>query len=301
MAGNLFIRSLFVTASCAVLAPAALAESWVNYNAVIRNNLSSIGDVEGAALVGGTASGNNIFGSLGTSPSGLTLGVGGNVQGNLNLNSGNARIGGSINGAVNNNGGGSISQNDGSVMSLINTVWDSAVAASSAFGALTANSTTSILAGNKLLFNAADNATHAVFDINSSVMSSFQEFVLQRDGADTIVINVHGGAGTSINMMATMNSFTSSSADIVWNFVDATSTINIQRQLEGSVLATTAHLNLSAVIEGSVAALSANMNGQEFHLPGFEGTPPPGTAIPLPSAALLGGAGLVAIGTRRRR
>lgn len=294
-------RGMIAAVALAVVAPAALADSWVDFNAVIRNNLSSIGDIEGAALVGGTASGNNIFGSQGTSPSGLTLGVGGNVQGNLNLNSGNARIGGTVNGSVNNNGGGSIAQNDGSVMGLINTVWDSAVSASSAFGALTANSTTSILAGNKLLFNAADNATHAVFDLNASAMSSFQEFVLQRDGADTIVINVHGGAGSSINVMATMNTFRSSRSDIVWNFVDATSTINVQRQIEGSVLAVGAHLNMSAVIEGSVAALSANMNGQEFHIPGFEGTPPPSTMIPLPSAALLGSAGLLVIGTRRRR
>lgn len=281
-------------------ASSALAASWVDFNAVIRTNLTSIGDVEGAALVGGDASGNNIFGSKGSSPMGLTLGVGGNVTGNLNLNSGNARIGGSITGAVNNNSGGSIVQGDGLVMDVINEAWSSAAQASTAFGALVANSTTSAQPGNKLLFNAADNAPFAVFSISSSVFSTYQELVLQRDGAGTIVINVHGGGdGSTINMLATMNSFTSSRSDIVWNFVDAVGTINVQRQVEGSFLALDAHLNMSAVIEGSVVAHSAAMNGQEFHVPGFGGDIP--RAIPLPSAVLLGGAGLGVIGLRRRR
>jgi len=293
------MRKIVLTAAVIVAssASAASAATWTDFNAVIRNDLSSVGDVEGAALVGGNVSGNNIFGSLGTSPSGLTLGVGGNVVGNLNLNSGDARIGGAVTSNVNNNGGGSIAQGDAAVAGFIDTIWNEAVAASASFGGLTANSSTSVDPGNKLRFDAMDGAGYAVFNINASAFSSYQEFVLQRDGASTIVINVSGGA-SDIDVFATMNSFTSSSADVVWNFLDAAGTIDVNRQIEGSVLATRALLRQTAVIEGTVVALGAEMNGQEFHLPSFNGQTP---VIPLPAPAGLATAGLALVAAGRRR
>jgi len=291
-------KTVIIAAIVASSTPAAFAESWTDFNAVIRNDLSSIGDIEGAALVGGNASGNNIFGSLGTSPSGLTLGVGGNVVGNLNLNSGDARIGGAVTSNVNNNSGGSITQGDAAIAGFIDTIWNEAVAASAAFGALGANSTTAVDPGNKLRFDAADGADFAVFNINASAFSSYQEFILQRDGASTIVINVSGGE-SDIDVFATMNSFTSSAADIVWNFLDAAGTIDVNRQIEGSVLATEALIRQSAVIEGTVVALGAQMNGQEFHLPTFNGGQPP--IVPLPAPAGLAASGLALVAARRRR
>lgn|GEM_PF-4152663 len=295
------LKTMIIAAGVAAAASAAAADTWTGFNAIIRNDLSSVGDVEGAVLVGGNVSGNNIFGSLGTSPSGLTLGVAGNVVGNLNLNSGNARIGGLVTSNVNNNGGGSITQNDAGIAALVDLAWNEAVAASAAFAGLSGNSSTSAIAGNKLLFDAADGADFAVFNLDASDFSTYQEFVLQRDGASTIVINVSGGA-SDIDVLSTVNSFTSSAADIVWNFLDAMGTIDVQRQMEGTVLATEATIRQSAVIEGTVVALSAMMNGQEFHLPTFAGDVPGGSPIvPLPGPGALAAAGLSLVALRRRR
>ena len=278
----------------------AFADTWTGYNAIIRNDLRSIGDIEGSALIGGSASGNNIFGSVATSPSGLTLGVGGDVIGNLNVNSGNARIGGVVTSNVNNNGGGMITQGDAGIASLIDTVWNEAVSASGAFATLSANSVTTMDPGNKLRFDALDGAATAVFSINATDLSSYQEFVLQRDGASSIVINVLGGA-SDIDVMATMNSFASSARDIVWNFVDAAGTLDVMRQIEGSVLAINAHVRQSAVIEGTVVADEGTMNGQEYHWRPFSGDVPGGTpVVPLPAPGALAFFGLTAVAARRR-
>jgi len=289
-----------VLAGLACVSVDASAATWTGFNAVILNDLSSVGDVEGAALVGGSVSGNNIFGSVGTSPSNLTLGVGGNVIGNLNLNSGDARIGGSATGFVNNNGGGSIVQGDAGIGALVTAVWNEAVSASGAFAALSANSTTSAQPGNKLRFDALDNADVAVFSINASDLSSYQELVLQRDGATSIVINVLGGE-SDIDVMSTMNSFAAHARDIVWNFVDAAGTLDVMRQMEGSVLASEAMIRLSAVIEGTVVADSAMMNGQEFHLRPFSGDIPGTPVVPMPASGALAAVGLVGVASRRRR
>lgn len=303
MRGLINGRALVATAAFGCVAGVASAASWTDYNAIIRNDLSSIGDVEGAALVGGNTSGNNIFASLGTAPDGLALGVAGNVHGNLNLNNGNARIGGGVvNGNLNNNGGGTVSLGDATISSFVNDMWSQASTAAGLFAGLTANSTTSIEAGNKLRFNAASGADFAVFSISASDLSSYQAFELRANGASTIAINVSGGVGSAINILATMNEFISMSSKIIWNFVDADSTINVQRQVEGSVLAMNAHLNLSAVIEGTVVANSAAMNGQEFHLPGYDGgIPETTTLVPTPTAAMLGCAGFAGLAMRRRR
>lgn len=303
MRGFINGRALVATAAFGCVATSATAATWTDYNAIIRNDLSSIGDVEGAALIGGNSSGNNIFASLGTAPGGLALGVGGNVIGNLNLNSGNARIGGAVvNGNLNNNGGGSVSLGDATIGSFIDEMLSQASSASNAFASLSTNSTTTAIAGNRLQFDAAAGAQFAVFSISASDLSSYQAFELNDNGASTIAINVTGGAGSAINILATMNDFISLSSRIIWNFIDADSTINVQRQVEGSVLALNAHLNLSAVIEGTVAANSAAMNGQEFHLPGFDGDiPETSVLVPTPTAALLGAAGLAGVASRRRR
>jgi len=294
-------RSMIIAiAGAACVATTASAATWTGYNAVIRNDLRSIGDIEGSALVGGSIGGNNIFGSVATSPSGLTLGVGGDVIGNLNINSGDARIRGIVFGGVNNNGGGSITLNDGGISAFIDTVWDEAVSASGAFATLAANSVTATAPGNKLTFDALDGADTAVFSIDASAFSTYQEFVLQRDGASSIVINVLGGA-SDIDAMATMNSFMSSARDIVWNFVDAAGTLDVMRQIEGSVLAINAHVRQSAVIEGTVVASEGTMNGQEYHWRPFSGDiPSDNPMVPLPAPGAMAFFGLTAVAARRR-
>jgi len=80
-------------------------------------------------------------------------------------------------------------------------------------------------------------------------------------------------------------------ANVIWNFVDATS-ITLQRGFSGAILAPNAHLTNVNDIDGSVFVGSFTQNG-EVHLPNYTGV------IPAPGAvALLGVAGL--LGRRRR-
>jgi choice-of-anchor A domain-containing protein len=81
-------------------------------------------------------------------------------------------------------------------------------------------------------------------------------------------------------------------ATTIWNFSQATS-LTIDRNFNGAILAPSAHLTNSTAIDGSVFVASMTQNG-EVHLPGYTGV------VPAPGTAVLAGLGGLIMAARRR-
>lgn len=230
--------------------------------------------------------------------------VGGNVNaGNVQLQAGNARVGGSVNGNINFNGGGSLI-NDPGVSSEIASMRDVFANASSVYSTYTATGSVNFPGSQPagVIFNASPNADGtAVFNIDGADLfsnSRVQSIGLNLSGADMVIINV---SGTSIDFTSSGNfvgSFANDDARsrVIWNFYEA-ETIDLRgKGFEGSILATNAFLEHRGVISGSVFVDSMRSES-EVHTPGFMGDFP---AVPAPGPLfLLGLGGIVAC--RRRR
>lgn len=284
--------------SCAV--QASVLNDW---NLVVTGNLTSNSEVEGRAFIGGNLGGPASNYAIKLQPSQWlgqdTLVVGGNINAtNINIKAGNVRVGGSVNGNVNFNGGGSLFQ-DPSVASMGSTIAAELQAASAGYLSLAANSVAQIPSGQpgQVRFNATPVNGLAVFNVQgSSVFSNplTQSIDLSAAGASAIVINV---SGTSINFNS--GNFVGgwntafARANVIWNFYEATS-ISLDRAFNGAILAPKAHLSNSTNIDGSVFVSSFAQSG-EVHLPTYTGF-----VIPTPGAAVLALAGLVVAARRRR-
>ena len=291
----------------ASMAGSASASVLNQYNLMVMGNLTSTSEVEGRTFVGGNLGGpaSNYATQLNPQAHLLidTLLVGGNITaGNVNVNAGNVRRSGARFGNMNMNGGGTESV-DAAVAGLVAPYSATLSNISSHLASLTTNSTVS-LPGQQpsaATFNANPGGPSnlAVFSINASDLFSngmVQQINLNANGASSIVINVYGG-----NVVYNTGNFVgawhdqSVRATTIWNFVDATS-IDLQRQINGAILAPNASLTNNTAIEGSVFIGGSFTQNGEVHLPGYEGyVPTPGTL------ALLVGAGLCACRRRRVR
>lgn len=298
--------------SCVVAASAAVAVSTLaqanvvnNWNLIVLNNLQNNSqDIEGRAWVGGnfTSSGAPTT-AKNLTPSGnysgiTTLAVVGNVSvSNLNHQSGNLRYGGTFSGNFNANGGGNRAQ-DASLAGQAATFANDLNGLSQFYTTLTTNSTASYPSGQPaaVVYNANPSNGLAVFNVSAANVFNnnlIQEMKLNVNGASAIVINV---SGTSVNFnngnMTGAWTSAFARANVIWNFFEAT-TISLDRNFNGALLAPKAHLTNTTAIDGSVFVKSFNQSG-EVHLPNFNGfIPAPG------SLALLAAAGVIT-GRRRR-
>lgn len=177
---------------------------------------------------------------------------------------------------------------------------------SSYLASLEGNSATSAN-GNKVTFSATpDENGLAIFTITDakSFFASAGEFQFALNGATSVVINVLGGAGETINIGANFLGGIASllATNTIWNFVDATE-INIQNQFGGSILALLAHVTNWNNIEGTLIAGSLTQRG-EIHYNGNINVPvsqtPIPAALPLFGAALAGLAFAGRVRARRR-
>lgn len=299
------------------IASGAAAGTLNDFNLVVFGNHQTGSNVWGRVAVGGNMSGNSMDIATKLTPASNyydvdTLLVGGNLQSNINLQAGDVRYGGSLTGNINRNGGGAAFQQvtlDNSVASTVAAMKSEISGISSSLKAMTPNSTSGVGSlQNRYTLTAGAGAAGgtAVFNIGASVFSSNQwaEITLNNAvGAEKFVINVDA-SGTAGDVFFTAgnidaNTFKNLSDRIIWNFYNA-DTIVVQRELFGSMIGVDAHLSNTTNLNGSVAVGSFNQSG-EVHGPnyafGFD--PPP--VVPLPSPALLGGAGLLAVMSRRRR
>jgi choice-of-anchor A domain-containing protein len=135
----------------------------------------------------------------------------------------------------------------------------------------------------------------AVFSISASTLTSslVQQYELVTGGATSIVINVTGSSA-SFNAGNFVGNWQNAAvrATTIWNFSQATS-LTIDRNFNGAILAPSAHLTNSTAIDGSVFVGSMTQNG-EVHLPGYTGV------VPAPGTALLAGLGGLIMAARHR-
>ncbi len=275
------------------------------WNLIVFNDLTSTQEVEGRTMVGrDLTTGASQYGTMLDRPSHLgtdVLIVGRNLNGgNVHMEAGNLRLGGSRTGTLDFNGGG-VQINDAGAAALVASARAEVLGISGALSGLDATNTVSIPTSSPapVSFSATPGVDGvAVFNVDGNQLFGngfVQQFDIAMNGATSVIINV---SGTSIthNQGNFLGGFNPSNAStILWNFYEA-QTLNIDRALFGAVLAPDAHLTNGNFIAGSVAVEDFTQNG-EIHLPAYTGyvgdVPAPG------SLALLAAGGLIA--TRRRR
>ncbi|HEY0956640.1 MAG TPA: choice-of-anchor A family protein, partial [Roseateles sp.] len=160
---------------------------------------------------------------------------------------------------------------------------------SSQLAALTATSSVS-LQGSKAVFTAvADANGRAVFNLNGSFGAQVlgaSEFEFKLGNATTFIFN------SDLSSVVVGANFLGGSATgklanaAVWNFNQATS-VAIDRQFGGSILATHAAFKNTADIEGSVIVDTMNSSGAQIHLYSFTGNVTTTNRVPEPASLAL--------------
>lgn len=167
--------------------------------------------------------------------------------------------------------------------------------------------------GQNLTFTVADTNpdTAAVFNLTSAQFNSAQQFQYSFASLNKpVIVNISGAANGVYNWNATAANFGGDtlqaySQNIIYNFIDAT-TVNINREVYGSVLAAGAALTNTANINGSVIAKIFTMQA-EVHLGTYARSvtvvPDDVGVVPEPATwtLLIGGFGLTGTALRRRR
>jgi choice-of-anchor A domain-containing protein len=316
------------------------------FNAVVLTDLNSNSHVDGRTYAGGNVNGGDYTQHVNATPAsnyaGLTVagnaanvkvnGLGAVVKGNLSnstVNAGQSVINGNVANS-NLNGpvyvGGAVSGsnfNGGRLYSMSSTMQSEAAASGSTdFSAVLSGLSSTLRqlgsTGSSVSFNGAGKATFnavangnglAVFDLSSFDDLLFQssEFSFNMNGASTAIFN---SDNTNITIGANFlgSSAQTLGASMIWNFFNA-STVTINKQFGGSVLANKALLTNNQNIEGGVFVKQLQQNG-ELHLQAFTGnfdqTTNLGTITtvapvpePAPIALLLGGLGC--LGLLRRK
>lgn len=321
-----------------VVANAALSveDALSQFNLIVLGDAKSSSHVDGRAFVAGNLTGGDyVQHPLDTPASayvGLTVlgnaskvnvnGFGTTVGGNLtqsNINSGSGIVQGNasnvnFNGGISAVGGttSAVNFNGGSYSGAAKTAAISsamATATSNDFDALFTQASADIaglgdtggtvtFSGGRATFNANPTGGIAVFDLTAidTTVFSKSEFEFILNGATTVIFN---SDETIVNISANFLAGTAVSLGdmFLWNFYNAT-TVNLNNQFGGSIIATEAKLTNKNNIEGSVVVGSLDMQG-EIHLQPFTGEIP--TTIPEPSSYAMLLAGLVALGAWQNR
>ena len=328
-----WLVSLGLIASPALADPLTGAQVLNQFNLVtIGNTLSNSQHVDGRSFIGGSLSGGVFDQHAADTPAssyaGLTvLGnaqnvivdnfgavIGGNLT-NSTINSGSsavlgnasgvnfngpAYVAGTING-VNFNGGqnAALATGAAAVAATSTNMGTVLTSLSSQLSQLSSTGSTVSLNYGKATFNALANGSGlAVFDLTSidTAVFSANEFEFNLNGASTVVFN---SDNTSANISANFlgGSAQAIGSKSIWNFYAATS-LTINYQWGGSVLAPMASFSNGNNIEGGVYVNTLTQNG-EIHLQTFTGQI---AAVPEPEtyALMLTGLGLMGVMVRRR-
>ncbi|QOI99190.1 MAG: choice-of-anchor A family protein [Phycisphaeraceae bacterium] len=298
---NVLVFAAAAAGSSFAQADIALIKDW---NLIVLGHWSnSSQDVEGNAFCGGNLSGGSP--TIGVRLNAAqwagreVLAVAGNTTvSNINLQAGNFVRGGSLVGNVNHNGGGSTLV-DGSLGARAAAYAASLTTFSASLASLTANSAVQTPLGQPgpVRYNAAPGQDGlAVFSVHANDVFNnnlIQQIELNTNGASEIVINVAGSAvNFAFGNMVGEWTGAFARANVLWNFFEATS-IALDRNFNGAILAPLAHLSNTTAIDGSVFVASFDQRG-EVHVPFYGGNVPAPASLTLLGIAALGGA-------RRRR
>lgn len=303
-AGRCLRRALCLTALCSVVLSAATAQATLlsEWNLLVRNNLTTYSHIDGSTKVGGNVtSGAGVFSMhLVTAPNGDGLAVGGNITGNLHINSGgNLRLGGTNTGSVNFNGGGTTVL-DSSVASSVASDFAYLASVSAAFSALTPNGTLDGGGNLNATPTLIDGQRVAVYSLNAASFGSLGQLNLNFGSADTVIINV---SGTNVNFQAPPNLIggfnQGNSTRILWNLPEAT-LVTTNNTFNGALLALNADLQIyGGGINGTVAVNSLSYQNSEIRRFNYTGYLPP-VPVPEPSSGLLLAlAGVALVGWKR--
>lgn len=292
-----------VTALTIALAAGASCASVISsYNQIVLGNLQTGQDTEGRLFVGGNLSGSAAQVGTQLAPSSFVgvdvLQVGGNTTiNNLHVEAGNFRRSGGRTGTLNMNGGGTEIV-DPSVAASVGSFSTDLFATSASLAGMAADSSVQAPSGQPgpMRFIATPGLDGvAVFSISAATLTSslVQQYELVTGGASSIVINVTGSTATfsTGNFVGNWQN-AAVRATTIWNFSEATS-LTIDRNFNGAILAPSAHLTNTTAIDGSVFVGSMTQNG-EVHLPGYTGV------VPAPGTALLAAIGGLVMASRRR-
>jgi len=307
----------------------ASAESLLNsWNIVTTGGLTSTSntETEGTVRVGGALTATSQYRVAIHTPDvdhPNNLIVGGDANGELRIQNGNAAIGGALNGTMAHPNG-SYTTHDASVQNI--GIQDSVVLQgySNAFAAMAANNSVTFPGGQPQGVNftvgSVDAATQvAVFDIAGS--SLFNNGNIQQVGlgfanglgqnsVSAVVINVTGSGPLAWGSTGNFVGFFTSDwarTHVIWNFTDP----NLQSltfnnvSFNGSVLAPSTDVTTDInSFQGSIFARSLSQGGEvhQYLYQGYDPNVPP--AVPEPaSVAMLGISGALGLGysLRRRR
>lgn len=306
------------------------------FNAIVFGNVVSNSHIDGRSWIGGNVTGGDYVQHSSNTPAssyaGLTVkgnasnlhvnGLGAVISGNFSnsiVNTGSTAVLGNVlnsnlNGPAYVQGTTSSSNFNGGKLATPSSLMQTNMNAvdSTDFYSVLSNTSDSlrqlgntsdvIVNGNKATFSAvADNTGLAVFnltDAQAAQIFSLGEFDFLLNGATTIVIN-SGLQNINIGANFLGGSAQAIGSSVIWNFYDASS-ITLNSQFGGSILAVDAALTNNQNIEGGVFVKNLNQYG-EIHLQPFTGNVVI-TAVPEPSsyAMFMVGLGLLAFAARRR-
>ncbi len=299
------------------LAGTAAASPMSEYVLFVSGSLMNSSNLYGSAFVGGSVNGGEYVAQTAhANPNKNGLVVGGAISGNVKVMNGwnlvhtpGVPVSQQIKQEVTAHGGQVIEQ--AGLATLATQMSQELISTSAALASMVSNSTFQ-KSGNVGTFYATPTLIGgqmvAVFNIADTELNGLSNVRLQRNGADSIIVNIadvendgvsfNGANFNTSDGWAGYNSADATGAYVLFN-LSGVASVTVQRGLYASVLAPEAAMAVQSSIDGAVAAATMNLSAQ-IHGAGYKGYLP-STVVPTPLAGTVGLAGLGVLAARRRR
>ena len=304
---------LAMSGGAANAAPFSASDLLTGFTNIVLGDLTTGVETEGTLFVGGDYNGS---GST-VNPDGLpNVDLGGGVNGtfivggdmnatNVQLQSGNAQIGGAINGNVNNNGSGTVSTGvSGVPVADVTTVLQNLSNDLAANNTNTPGGTANTADQNNINFVSGSGDADGIqyFNIAGTVLQTGTFTGITAPAGVTTIINV-GGTNVTVGVNANQQL-----DDVLFNFYEATS-LTFNSAFNYSVLAPYADVNLGGGgIFGNLVSNNLQQNAEVRpynDTNNFNGSLPDPSSTPVSAPATLGlmltGAGIITLLVQRRR
>ena len=300
LVGAAVLASIAQTATAATFTAQDLLHG---FNNIVLTDLHATAETEGTIFVGGNYSGGATVNpdlepnvDLGGGVVG-TFVVGGDVTGIANLQSGNAQVGGSITGTINNNGGGTINTGVSVPVATVRSTLEQ-LSLDLSTNPDTAGGVANTSDQNNINFvsGAGDSDMIQFFNITASVLANGTFNGITAPAGVTTIINVSGTApviGVNANQTLT---------DVLFNFYEATS-LTINTAFNYSILAPFADVTQNGGgINGTVVSNNLRQNA-EIRPGHFDGNLPNDNPqpVPVPPALALLASAFAGVGLLKRR